>query len=115
VRIAIAADHGGASLRDTMAEAVRAAGHEPVVLGAELNRPDDDYPVFARLVGRALASGRAERAVLLCGSGACLAGIFPDRAAAERAAERLAAPGFRAVATPAAARREPPDPPIGDH
>jgi 4-diphosphocytidyl-2C-methyl-D-erythritol kinase len=63
---------------------------------------------------RALAPGGAERvaalraagapAVLLCGSGACLAGIFADRAAAEAAAERLDAPGFRAVATPAGAR-----------
>ena len=63
---------------------------------------------------RALAPGLAEReaalrdtgapAVLLCGSGACLAGIFPDRAAAERAAERLDAPGFRAVAGPAPPR-----------
>ena len=63
---------------------------------------------------RALAPGLAEReaalrdagapAVLLCGSGACLAGIFPDRAAAERAAERLDAPGFRAVAEPAPPR-----------
>jgi 4-diphosphocytidyl-2-C-methyl-D-erythritol kinase len=59
---------------------------------------------------RALAPGLAEReaalraagapAVLLCGSGACLAGIFPDRAAAERAAARLDAPGFRAIAAP---------------
>jgi 4-diphosphocytidyl-2-C-methyl-D-erythritol kinase len=41
-------------------------------------------------------------AVLLCGSGACLAGVFPDRAAAEAAERRLDAPGFRAVVTPAA-------------
>jgi 4-diphosphocytidyl-2-C-methyl-D-erythritol kinase len=63
---------------------------------------------------RALAPGLAARAealraagapaVLLCGSGACLAGIFPDREAAETAAARLDAPGFRAVAVPAAAR-----------
>ncbi|HMO00496.1 MAG TPA: 4-(cytidine 5'-diphospho)-2-C-methyl-D-erythritol kinase [Miltoncostaeaceae bacterium] len=59
---------------------------------------------------RALAPALAEReaalraagapAVLLCGSGACMAGIFPDRAAAEAAAGRLEAPGFRAVAVP---------------
>ncbi len=63
---------------------------------------------------RALAPGLADReaalraagapAVLLCGSGACMAGIFEDRAAAEAAAERLDAPGFRAVASPAAPR-----------
>ncbi|HTI34206.1 MAG TPA: hypothetical protein VL422_11055, partial [Miltoncostaea sp.] len=63
---------------------------------------------------RALAPALAEReaalraagapAVLLCGSGACLAGIFPDRATAEAASARLDAPGFRAVAEPAAPR-----------
>ena len=40
-------------------------------------------------------------AVLLCGSGACMAGVFPDRDAAEAAERRLDAPGFRAVVTPA--------------
>ncbi|HET6690983.1 MAG TPA: 4-(cytidine 5'-diphospho)-2-C-methyl-D-erythritol kinase [Miltoncostaeaceae bacterium] len=85
---------------------------------------DDAPPAMPDLAGwlrndlwpaaRALAPGLAEReaalraagapAVLLCGSGACLAGIFADREAAEAAAERLDAPGFRAVATPAAAR-----------
>ena len=39
--------------------------------------------------------------VLLCGSGACLAGVFADRDAAEAAERRLDAPGFRAVVTPA--------------
>ena len=63
---------------------------------------------------RALAPALAEReaalraagapAVLLCGSGACMAGIFPDRAAAEAAAARLDSAGFRAVASPVAAR-----------
>ncbi|HTI34192.1 MAG TPA: 4-(cytidine 5'-diphospho)-2-C-methyl-D-erythritol kinase [Miltoncostaea sp.] len=63
---------------------------------------------------RALAPALAEReaalraagapAVLLCGSGACMAGVFPDRRSAEAAAARLDAPGFRAVAEPAARR-----------
>jgi ribose 5-phosphate isomerase B len=70
LRIAIASDHGGLPLRDEVAETVRQAGHEVVVLGAELNTPTDDYPVFAKLVGDALAAGHAERAVLICGSGA---------------------------------------------
>ena len=39
-----------------------------IVLGAELNNPQDDYPVFAKLVGDALAAGRASRGVLICGS-----------------------------------------------
>jgi transaldolase / glucose-6-phosphate isomerase len=70
VRIAVAADHAGAVIRDDVAEVVRNAGHQAIVLGAELNRPDDDYPVFAKLVGDAIAAGRADRAILICGSGA---------------------------------------------
>ncbi|HZA67683.1 MAG TPA: transaldolase [Geminicoccaceae bacterium] len=70
MRIAVAADHGGVPLRDDVIEAIRDCGHQVLVLGAELNRSDDDYPTFAKLVGDAIAAGRAERAVLICGSGA---------------------------------------------
>jgi transaldolase / glucose-6-phosphate isomerase len=70
LRIAVAADHAGAVIRDDLAEVIRNAGHQAIVLGAEINRPDDDYPVFAKLVGDAIAAGRADRAVLICGSGA---------------------------------------------
>jgi transaldolase/glucose-6-phosphate isomerase len=70
LKIAVAADHAGAGIRDDIAEVIRDAGHEAIVLGAELNRPDDDYPIFAKLIGEAIAAGRAERAVLICGSGA---------------------------------------------
>ena len=70
MRVAIAADHAGAVIRDEVAEVVASAGHEPVVLGAELNNPNDDYPVFAKLVGDALAAGHAARGILICGSGA---------------------------------------------
>ncbi|MGH6896293.1 MAG: bifunctional transaldolase/phosoglucose isomerase [Geminicoccaceae bacterium] len=70
MRIAVAADHAGAIIRDDVAEVIRNAGHQAIVLGADLNRPDDDYPTFARLVGDAIAAGRADRAVLICGSGA---------------------------------------------
>jgi len=70
VRIAVAADHAGAIIRDDVAEVIRNAGHQAIVLGAEINHADDDYPIFARLVGEAIAAGRADRAVLICGSGA---------------------------------------------
>jgi transaldolase len=70
LRIAVASDHGGLPLRDEVAGTIREAGHEVIVLGAGENTPTDDYPEFARLVGDALAAGRVERAVLICGSGA---------------------------------------------
>ena len=69
MRIAIAADHAGLPLRPVVADAVTAAGHEPVLLGPDDGNPVD-YPVVARVVADALASGRAERGILVCGSGA---------------------------------------------
>jgi ribose 5-phosphate isomerase B len=73
--IAVAADHGGFSLKGKVIEVVRAAGHEVLDLGAHSLEPADDYPDFARAIGEAIQTGQAERGVLLCGSGvgACVA------------------------------------------
>lgn len=68
MRIAVAADHAGWKLKDILAEHLRASGHEVLDLGAHDDRPSD-YPDFAEAVGEALAAGRAERGVLVCGSG----------------------------------------------
>jgi ribose 5-phosphate isomerase B len=65
VRIALAVDHAGVPLRVTVLEAVVAAGHDVHDLGQH-----DDYPDVALAVGRAIAAGEADRAVLVCGSGA---------------------------------------------
>ena len=65
MRIAVAIDHAGVALRDTVAKAVRAAGHELLDLGRH-----DDYPDTALDAGRAIAAGDADRAILVCGSGA---------------------------------------------
>jgi ribose 5-phosphate isomerase B len=67
--IAIGTDHAGFALKQTAIGAVRAAGHEPLDCGAFAIDPDDDYPDFAQAVARAIIEGRAERGVLLCGSG----------------------------------------------
>ena len=74
MKIAVAADHAGFPLKDKVLEAVRAVGHEVVDLGTHSTEPVD-YPDYARAVGDAIQQGRAERAVLLCGSGvgACVA------------------------------------------
>ncbi len=68
MRIAIGTDHAGFPLKETVMEAVRAAGHEVLDLGAFDAQPSD-YPDFALAVGRAIQEGRAERGILLCGSG----------------------------------------------
>jgi ribose 5-phosphate isomerase B len=65
MRIALAVDHAGVPLREIVREAVVAGGHDVCDLGSH-----DDYPDVALAVGRAIAAGEADRAILVCGSGA---------------------------------------------
>ncbi|MEE8346054.1 MAG: RpiB/LacA/LacB family sugar-phosphate isomerase, partial [Dehalococcoidia bacterium] len=68
MRIVVGADHRGYELKDEIAAALRDGGHE--VLDVGTNSADSvDYPDYARAIGQALADGRAERGVLVCGSG----------------------------------------------
>ena len=69
MRVAIGSDHAGLVLKGPIADAIRAAGHEVVDCGAFSLDPGDDYPDFAEAVARALIDGRADRGVLVCGSG----------------------------------------------
>ena len=68
MRIALAADHAALSEKAAVAEALRAAGHEVQDLGP-FDDQSVDYPDFAAPAARAVASGEADRAVLLCGTG----------------------------------------------
>jgi transaldolase len=68
MRVAIASDHAGVGLQQVTVEAVRQAGHEPVVIGQATE--GDDYPDVALAVGGAIRTGQAQRGVVLCGSGA---------------------------------------------
>ena len=73
MRVALAADHGGYSLKNELL--ARLQGQYSILdLGACKYDPDDDYPDFAEAVAKAVASGKAERGVLVCGSGvgACI-------------------------------------------
>jgi transaldolase len=71
MKVAIAADHAGLPLRPTIADAVRAAGHEPLLLGPDTAPPEGiDYPLVAQDVAEALEATEAERGILVCGSGA---------------------------------------------
>jgi ribose 5-phosphate isomerase B len=69
VRIAVAADHAGFPLKERMMDVIREAGHDVVDCGPKELVPGDDYPDYAERVARAIREGRAERAVLICGSG----------------------------------------------
>ena len=67
--IAIGADHGGFSLKQDIVARLRAGGREVTDLGAPILDPADDYPDFALAVAREVAEGRAERGIVICGSG----------------------------------------------
>jgi len=69
MRIGIATDHGGFELKVILAARLRSAGHEVVDFGAHQLTRDDDYPDFVIPLGQAVASGRVERGVAVCGSG----------------------------------------------
>jgi ribose 5-phosphate isomerase B len=71
MRVAFAADHAGAALKDELLRRLRAAdpARDWVDLGGDGSDPDDDYPDFARRLGVAIANGEADRGILICGSG----------------------------------------------
>jgi ribose 5-phosphate isomerase B len=69
VIVAVGFDHAGVPLRARLLALIEAAGHEVIDLGTDRPEPID-YPDKALEVGRAVAEGRAERGILVCGSGA---------------------------------------------
>ena len=69
MRIAISADHAGFPLKSDVVQTILDLKHEPADMGAHNVDPNDDYPDFAAAVGNAVASGKAERGVVICGSG----------------------------------------------
>ncbi len=69
MKIALAVDHGGFPLKARLAQELQDSGHDVVDLGTDSTDPVD-YPDYARALGRAILDGRAERGVLVCGSGA---------------------------------------------
>ncbi len=74
LRLALGADHGGFTLKNELVTRLRPV-YEILDLGAYELDPTDDYPDFAVAVAKAVASGQAERGILICGSGvgACIA------------------------------------------
>jgi sugar-phosphate isomerases, RpiB/LacA/LacB family len=75
MRVAFAADHAGWPLRARIFRELATAKHTLVDCGSAEPVPGDDYPDAAAAVARALVDGRADRGVLVCGSGvgACIA------------------------------------------
>jgi ribose 5-phosphate isomerase B len=69
MNLAVACDHGGFPLKARVIEELRKMGHPVADLGTDSTQAVD-YPDYARAVAQAVLEGRAERAVLICGSGA---------------------------------------------
>lgn len=68
MKIAIASDHAGYALKESVAAVLRDRGHELEDFGTS-SEDSVDYPDFAEPAARAVAEGRAQRGVLVCGSG----------------------------------------------
>ena len=69
MHVAVAFDHRGVHLRDTVLAILTAEGHAVVDLGTDTDEHRVDYPDKARELGDAVTDGRAERGILVCGSG----------------------------------------------
>ncbi|HEX7929568.1 MAG TPA: ribose 5-phosphate isomerase B [Sphingomicrobium sp.] len=68
MRIALSADHAGFEMKDQLADWLRGDGHDVIDLGT--NGPESvDYPRYGAMLAEAIADGRAERGITVCGSG----------------------------------------------
>lgn len=66
--IAVASDHAGFDLKEILKRDLQEAGHDVLDLGTN-STASVDYPDFGKAMGEAIASGKAERGVIVCGSG----------------------------------------------
>jgi ribose 5-phosphate isomerase B len=69
MRVAVAFDHRGVKLRERVLGELDELGHDVVDLGTDTDAIRIDYPEKARELGEAIRAGKAERGVLVCGSG----------------------------------------------
>ena len=67
MKIALGADHAGFEYKDRIAKILRDRGHETLDFGTHDATPVD-YPQYGYAVGEAVASGQAERGIVVCGS-----------------------------------------------
>ena len=68
MKVALGSDHGGFLLKEVMVGFLAGEGHQVLDLGAHTPDPSD-YPDFARAVAEAILSKKADRGILICGSG----------------------------------------------
>lgn len=85
MRIGIATDHGGYTLKVDLMERLLKAGYEVIDFGADTLNSTDDYPDFVVPLARAVASGKVDRGIAVCGSGVG-ASICANKVAGAKAA-----------------------------
>ena len=66
--VAIGSDHAGFALKESLVETLAQLGYETIDLGTD-SVDSVDYPDFAHAVAAALGAGKADKGVLICGSG----------------------------------------------
>ena len=73
-RIALGADHAGFNVKTELFQQLTQEGYKVIDMGSHTEMPSD-YPEYAYRVSKAVASGRCDRGILACGSGAgmCIA------------------------------------------
>ncbi|MBV8050851.1 MAG: RpiB/LacA/LacB family sugar-phosphate isomerase [Acidobacteriaceae bacterium] len=69
MRIGMASDHGGFALKEDLRAQLTAAGHTVLDFGSYKLEPGDDFPDFVVPLSQAVASGKVERGIAVCGSG----------------------------------------------
>jgi ribose 5-phosphate isomerase B len=69
MRIAVGADHGGFPLNERVIEELRSSGHDVIDFGTHDGSVPDDYPDYAKQVGNAVQTQKAEIGIIICGSG----------------------------------------------
>ena len=93
MKLALGADHAGFDLKESLRKKLATAGHEISDLGTH-SSDSTDYPDYAASVARAVATGNAERGILVCGSGVGMA-IAANKVDGIRAANVFDAQGAR--------------------
>ena len=68
MKIAVGCDHAAYELKEAIKEKLTKEGHEVIDVGCD-STESVDYPKYGHAVGRAVASGEAERGIAVCGSG----------------------------------------------
>lgn len=69
MKLALASDHAGYPLKQELVEYLQSRGHEVLDLGVNTDKVPSDYPDASLAVGTAVLDGRAERGIVICGSG----------------------------------------------